>query len=209
MKTLSQIQKALNVPKAHHNKFGGYNYRNCEDILEALKPLLDEDDKFSLTDEIILVGDRFYIKATASFNAHSTSGFAREALTKKGMDESQITGTASSYARKYALNGLFCIDDAKDMDKRNKHKPEEEEGRPTFNNGKSPYDLGFKSAADFKRQYADKTDKLNKLEKFTPEIEAKIAEFQEIVSAYDPTYGESFRDLVERNKARVGYGAAA
>lgn len=143
MKTLTQIQKAIQVPKEHYNKFGGYHYRNCEDILEALKPMFDEDDKFTLTDELILVGDRFYIKATATFNGHSTCGYAREALTKKGMDESQITGTASSYARKYALNGLFCIDDAKDMDKQNKSKPEDEE-RINGNDGKKP--AGYTSA---------------------------------------------------------------
>jgi len=113
---LADIQQKLKAPKGRKNSFGGYNYRNCEDILDALKPLLQEDDLFYLTDEIVLIGDRFYIKATATFNDVSVSAFARESLLKKGMDEAQITGSASSYARKYALNGLFAIDDAEDID---------------------------------------------------------------------------------------------
>lgn len=119
MKKLAQIQKELKAPKSQKNSFGNYNYRNCEDILEALKPLMDEDDKFTLSDEIWMVGDRFYVKATATFNDTTVTAFAREALEKKGMDASQITGATSSYARKYALNGLFAIDDTKDSDTTN------------------------------------------------------------------------------------------
>lgn len=119
MKKLAQIQKELKAPKSQKNSFGNYNYRNCEDILEALKPLMDEDDKFTLSDEIWMVGDRFYVKATATFNDSAVTAFAREALEKKGMDASQITGATSSYARKYALNGLFAIDDTKDADTTN------------------------------------------------------------------------------------------
>lgn len=124
MKKLAQIQKELKSPKNQKNSFGGYNYRNCEDILEALKPLMDEDDKFTLSDEIWMVGDRFYVKATATFNDTSVTAYAREALEKKGMDASQITGATSSYARKYALNGLFAIDDTKDADSTNTHEKE-------------------------------------------------------------------------------------
>ena len=116
---VSAIQAELKAPKNQFNKFGGYKYRSCEDILEAVKPLLD-GLMLTVSDEIIMLGDRFYIKATATItdgsNSVSNSALAREALTKKGMDESQITGTASSYARKYALNGLFLIDDTKDAD---------------------------------------------------------------------------------------------
>lgn len=119
MEKLAKIQKELKAPKGQLNKFGGYNYRSCEDILEAVKPLLD-GAILTLQDEIMNIGNRFYVKATATFTdgtyTHSVTAMAREPETKKGMDESQITGMASSYARKYALNGLFCIDDTKDAD---------------------------------------------------------------------------------------------
>ncbi len=116
---LCEIQKNLVAPKEQFNSFGKYKYRSCEDILEAVKPLLG-DSIMTLSDEIVHVGDRFYVKATAVLvdgtSTHKVSAYAREPENRKGMDESQITGTASSYARKYALNGLFCIDDAKDGD---------------------------------------------------------------------------------------------
>jgi hypothetical protein len=111
---LLEIQKKLDVPKNQLNKFGGYKYRSCEDILEALKPLLDEP--VILADEIVQIGDRYYVKATAKYGEVEVTAYAREEETKKGMDASQITGSASSYARKYALNGLFAIDDTKDAD---------------------------------------------------------------------------------------------
>ena len=118
---LIEIQAELKAPKSQYNKFGGYNYRNCEDILEAVKPLCAKHEIVSLlSDEIVMIGDRFYIKATAKVtdgkDEIATTAYARESKDKKGMDESQITGSASSYARKYALNGLFCIDDTKDAD---------------------------------------------------------------------------------------------
>ena len=123
---LTKIQKTLKVPKVNFNSFGKYKYRSCEDILEAVKPLLPEDVSLTLSDESISVGDRYYIKATASFKEGDdeiiATGFARESEDKKGMDDSQITGTASSYARKYALNGLFLIDDTKDADTDDYHK---------------------------------------------------------------------------------------
>lgn len=119
---LNQIQANLKAPKNQMNKFGGYKYRSCEDILEAVKPLLKESGLILLIkDEIVNMGDRYYVKATCTLydeegHSLSTEALAREAQTKKGMDESQITGAASSYARKYALNGLFAIDDNKDAD---------------------------------------------------------------------------------------------
>ena len=122
MKELIEIQVSLKAAKRQRNDFGKYNYRSCEDILEALKPHLAEKNCFvTLNDEIVLVGDRYYIKATASiYNSEGlvvgTSAFAREPLDKKGIDQSQLTGSCSSYARKYALNGLFAIDDTKDAD---------------------------------------------------------------------------------------------
>jgi hypothetical protein len=122
---LSEIQQKLKAPKNQRNNFGNYNYRNCEDILEALKPLLG-DSTVIISDEIMQVGDRFYVRATALFleggkreNPVAVTAFARESLDKKGMDAAQITGAASSYARKYALNGLFLIDDTKDADNDN------------------------------------------------------------------------------------------
>ena len=123
MEKLAKIQKELKAPKDLRNNFGGYNYRSAESILEAVKPLLD-GAILTLEDDIVFIGgsedSRFYIKATATFQdgefIKKTTAYAREPLTKKGMDDSQITGTASSYARKYALNGLFCIDDNKDAD---------------------------------------------------------------------------------------------
>ena len=118
---LATIQHDLNAPKSQYNSFGKYNYRSCEDILSALKPLLKKYGMtIVLSDEIVGVGDRYYIKATATLSDGKTSlmnsAFAREDEVKKGMDGAQITGTASSYARKYALNGMFAIDDQKDPD---------------------------------------------------------------------------------------------
>ena len=123
---LLKIQQELKAPKGQYNSFGKYKYRSCEDILEALKPLL-KDTKTILTinDEMQYIGERYYIKATAilsdteSIETISNSAYAREEETKKGMDGSQITGASSSYARKYALNGLFGIDDTKDSDTTN------------------------------------------------------------------------------------------
>ncbi len=119
--SLQNIQSELNAPKGQRNNFGNYNYRSCEDILTALKPLLKtENCTLIINDEIVLVGDRFYVKATATLHQGdktvSASALAREPQTKKGMDDAQITGSTSSYARKYALNGLFAIDDTKDAD---------------------------------------------------------------------------------------------
>ena len=122
MKELQIIQSKLKAPKGNYNSFGKYKYRSAEDILEAVKPLLNEENcVLTLSDEIVQVGDRYYIKATCTLvnsdgQIVETSALAREEETKKGMDASQITGAASSYARKYALNGLFCIDDTKDAD---------------------------------------------------------------------------------------------
>ena len=118
---LINIQKELKVPKSQRNTFGNYNYRNCEDILEAVKPLLAKYEcVLTISDSIEAIGNRYYVKATAKItdgkDCIEVTGYAREAEIKKGMDDSQITGSTSSYARKYALNGLFAIDDTKDAD---------------------------------------------------------------------------------------------
>lgn len=130
-KKLADVQQALKAPKDQRNNFGNYNYRSCEGILEAVKPLLAKNGlALTLTDRIVQAGDRIYVEATATLTATDTSDFAetvsvsalaREEENKKGMDTSQITGAASSYARKYALNGLFCIDDNRDSDATNTH----------------------------------------------------------------------------------------
>lgn len=122
---LSRIQKELKAPKNQRNNFGGYNYRSCEDILEAVKPLLNSC-VLTLSDEVVMLDKRFYVKATARLALSKdefveNTAWAREPETKKGMDEAQITGATSSYARKYALNGLLAIDDTKDADTTNTH----------------------------------------------------------------------------------------
>lgn len=129
---LMNVQAELKAPKSQYNSFGKYKYRNCEDILEAVKPI---NKKYGalvlLSDEIVTIGERYYVKATATFvdvekgENISVTAFAREEETKKGMDGSQVTGASSSYARKYALNGLYDIDDTKDSDTTNTHGKEE------------------------------------------------------------------------------------
>lgn len=137
---LITIQNELKAPKNQNNKFGGYKYRSCEDILEALKPLLfTHKCHLIINDEVVEVGGRVYVKATATLHSceksdlvkWSASAYAREAESKKGMDEAQVTGSASSYARKYALNGLFAIDDTKDADTMdNSHQPKPQKTEP-------------------------------------------------------------------------------
>lgn len=129
---LMKVQSQLKAPKNQFNSFGKYNYRSCEDILEGLKPILAEVGAIVLLyDAIVQVGDRYYVQATAKFvdiesgDSVQTTAFAREDADKKGMDLAQVTGSVSSYARKYALNGLFCIDDAKDSDATNQHGKEQ------------------------------------------------------------------------------------
>ena len=125
MKELITIQSELKAPKSQFNKFGGYKYRKAEDILEAVKPLLNKQKcTLTITDDLVMVGNRIYVKATATIknekgDCETTTGWAREEESKKGMDGSQITGASSSYARKYALNGLFAIDDNADSDTTN------------------------------------------------------------------------------------------
>lgn len=131
---LSAVQLSLHAPKNQYNSFGKYSYRSCEDILEALKePLRTNRSAVTITDNVEAIGGRFYVRATATFHdtesgeSLSVTAFAREDETKKGMDGAQITGAASSYARKYALNGLFLIDDNKDADTRS---PESNQPQP-------------------------------------------------------------------------------
>jgi hypothetical protein len=146
VETLQAVQSELKAPKSQRNDFGKYNYRNCEDILEALKPILKKyDSAVVITDEIVQVGDRFYIKAIAKIMSSDgvieVSAFAREPLERKGMDASQISGATSSYARKYALNGLFLIDDSRDPD--------------ATNNGNGTHDVVAKLSKDQLGQIRD------------------------------------------------------
>ena len=127
MKELQVIQSRLKAPKDSYNAFGKYKYRSAESIIEAVKPLLSEQNcTLTITDAIVEVGQRIYVQATAILknakgDKEETTAFAREEDAKKGMDSSQVTGAASSYARKYALGGLFCIDDNRDSDATNTH----------------------------------------------------------------------------------------
>lgn len=130
-KKLIEVQSELKAPKSQYNNFGKYSYRSCEDILEALKPiLLKVGATIMISDEMIIIGERYYVKATVKFIDTETgemievSANAREEEQKKGMDSSQLTGSTSSYARKYALNGMFAIDDTKDSDATNTHGKE-------------------------------------------------------------------------------------
>lgn len=129
---LAEIQRTLNAPKNQYNSFGKYKYRSCEDILEGVKPLLN-GLFLSISDEVVLIGDRYYVKATATITdgdvSHTATALAREEESKKGMDSAQVTGATSSYARKYCLNGLFGIDDSKDADT-DEHKNQQQAAKP-------------------------------------------------------------------------------
>lgn len=142
---LAKIQSLIKAPKCQFNSFGKYKYRSCEDIVEAVKPVINQLGFYlTLSDEIVNIGNRFYIKATATISngteSYSSVAYAREEETKKGMDGSQVTGASSSYARKYALNGLFAIDDTKDSDSTNVGKDE-----PTLEELNILYNLIYKT----------------------------------------------------------------
>ena len=167
METLQKIQQELKAPKGQYNSFAKYNYRSCEDILEAVKPLLVKyEATLVLHDTIEQIGERYYIKATADFcdkdgKTVSASAFAREPEEKRGMDEPQITGTASSYARKYALNGLFLIDDTKDADTDEYAKTTKKSAPKSTAEDKADYKLSFQEVRE-KLTTIDTLDGLNK-----------------------------------------------
>ena len=149
---LIKIQSELKAPKNQKNTFGKYKYRSCEDILEAVKPLLSREGLLlTLTDTIEQIGNRFYVKAkvtlTDGTETVENTAYAREEETKKGMDGPQVTGTSSSYARKYALNGLFCIDDTKDADT-DEYKTETVERNKAQENMKRMEEQKYKTLAD-------------------------------------------------------------
>lgn len=173
--TLSHIQVELKAPKNLYNSFGRYKYRNAESILEAAKPLCAKHGcTLTVSDEVILIGNRYYIKATATVqdkdgNATSATALAREDETKKGMDGAQITGTASSYARKYALNGLFCIDDTKDPDTNEYHNQTTEDPQEVTASPEVTAQVVKDMATTALKGYAQRTGKDNK----TVQTEAK------------------------------------
>lgn len=174
---VGDIQHKLKAPKGQYNSFGKYNYRSCEDILEGVKPLLKEHNlALLIDDEIVQIGERYYVKATAKITDGreivSATAYAREPDTKKGMDESQITGATSSYARKYALNALLCIDDTKDADTMDNSKKPVQQTQETVYNWqtlKARATQGGISEDDLKH-YLKETLKVNESKDMTQEL---------------------------------------
>jgi hypothetical protein len=191
MKELIAIQSELKAPKNQWNSFGKYNYRSAEDILEAVKPLLKKHECYlTISDEMVVLGDRYYVKATATLTANdgnytSTTAYAREEENKKGMDASQITGATSSYARKYALNGLFCIDDTKDSDYTNTHG---QEVKPT------PSAVNPKETV--KKELKGAIDALNKCK--------DVASVDEVVKAYKTLWtNQDFKNATAKRRKEL------
>lgn len=202
MNILHTIQKELKAPKSNYNSFGKYKYRSCEDIVEGVKQVLPEGYALLLSDEIVLIGDRYYIKATAKLVGKDVNieayGYAREPETKKGMDESQITGTASSYARKYALNGLFAIDDTKDADT-DEHKKQEQKDEWQPNEQFKTF-LEMKNwALDFRKsiQDAKSIDELETLYKLDKNNVVKAG-------ALDDTFKKLVKDAIGKQIKQLG-----
>lgn len=170
--SLANVQQSLKATKDLFNKFGGYNYRSCESILESVKPLLAKEHlALTLTDEMVQVGGRIYVKSTAtvfptddSNSRISVDAYAREEEAKKGMDSSQVTGAASSYARKYALNGLFCIDDNKDSDATNTHGKDESPPKQDKPKQEQPKEAPKSETKTKQQLLADKVKSLVKTE---------------------------------------------
>lgn len=175
---LMNIQAELKAPKNQYNEFGKYHYRSCEDILEGLKPLLKKyKATLTISDEIVQIGNRYYVKSTATLidaenevnfldgqGVISVSAYAREDEQKKGMDLSQLTGSTSSYARKYALNGLFAIDDTKDSDATNKHGKEDEKNKSQLSDAqiKRLYAIAYSVGYDSEKVKEHVMKKFNK-----------------------------------------------
>ena len=201
--SLRKVQSELKAPKGQYNSFGKYSYRSCEDILEAVKPLLDKyEATVSITDDVVLVGDRVYVKATATFvdkdgKVIQSSAFAREPLARKGMDEAQVTGATSSYARKYALNGLFLIDDNKDAD--TDENRNESDARSKASGSDTP-----KSDAPKVQRPNYSEEQLEKMKKWTDGTftEEELAEFRKRCCGAD--YADAIEDIngeYEKRKA--------
>ncbi len=214
---LKLIQSELKAPKGQYNNFGKYKYRSCEDILEAVKPLLAKHNATrTLSDELVMVGNRYYIKATATLstaegNNVSTTAYAREDESKKGMDGSQVTGTASSYARKYALNGLFCIDDTKDSDTEENHNERQARAQRTEINNPTVADIEA-LAADAAQQVAAPeriTDavlgQIQYMARAKSIMPSELCKFYKVksLSELTPAQGENCLKRLEATKARA------
>nr|DAR29689.1 MAG TPA: ERF superfamily protein [Caudoviricetes sp.] len=197
-KKLIAIQSKLNAPKNQRNKFGNYNYRSAEDILEAVKPLLLENEvALVVYDEIVQFGDRFYVKATAELsdgeNKIAVSAFAREEDEKKGMDAAQLTGATSSYARKYAMNGLFAIDDNKDADATNTHGRDNQSKQAQ---GLKPRNF-TKAEADAAKQYAIELDPTHTTRAYECTLqELGVSSLEELPYSEKPKYLKLLRENV-------------
>lgn len=205
---LHEIQQKLKAPKSQFNAFGKYHYRNCEDILEALKPLLGTSE-LVLTDKIVQIGDRYYVEATAMFQEENKPGkvvavtaYARESDDKKGMDAAQITGAASSYARKYALNGLFLIDDTKDADSDEKSQgtpataPESPKTAPRATKSADPHIKTKQRIVELIKELGHEFDKTT-----FPDLIAKLTGLELVEEAY-PEIVERLRDLAEAEHSK-------
>ncbi|MFQ4747639.1 recombinase [Clostridioides difficile] len=183
---LVNIQSTLKAPKSQFNSFGKYNYRSCEDILEGLKPILKEEKALVILDDnIVQIGNRFYVEATATLidaetgEKVSTKALAREDETKKDMDLAQVTGSVSSYARKYALNGLFCIDDTKDSDATNKHGNEQKKKEVNESELNILYSLGESIEKDKNRVDSEVYKKFGKLA-----VDLTKQEYEKVLNGY-------------------------
>ncbi|MGX4307346.1 ERF family protein [Clostridioides difficile] len=183
---LVNIQSTLKAPKSQFNSFGKYNYRSCEDILEGLKPILKEEKALViLDDKVVQIGTRFYVEATATLidaetgEKVSAKALAREDETKKGMDLAQVTGSVSSYARKYALNGLFCIDDTKDSDATNKHGNEQKKKEVNESELNILYSLGESIEKDKNRVDSEVYKKFGKLA-----VDLTKQEYEKVLNGY-------------------------
>lgn len=183
---LVNIQSTLKAPKSQFNSFGKYNYRSCEDILEGLKPILKEEKALVILDDnIVQIGNRFYVEATATLidaetgEKISVKALAREDETKKGMDLAQVTGSVSSYARKYALNGLFCIDDTKDSDATNKHGNEQKKKEVNESELNTLYSLGESIEKDKNRVDSEVYKKFGKLA-----VDLTKQEYEKVLNGY-------------------------
>lgn len=205
---LMAVQRDLKAPKSNRNSFGKYNYRSAEDILEAVKPLLNDNGLvLLLNDSIEQVGDRYYVKATAKLidvatgDSIENAAFAREPVDKKGADQSQVTGASSSYARKYAMNGLFAIDDTKDADT-DEYRQETSSraaggrsgsGAGTYSrNGGNGAQTGTQAA----REANDEYDKRNLLHRITEEMKRTSASSAEVSAITQAKYGKSGAKLM-------------
>ena len=212
VKLVAEVQHNLKAPKNQKNSFGNYNYRSCEDIMEAVKPLLSPRGLIIfISDEVSLVGDRYYIKATATItdgeNSLSNTAFARESLDKKGMDSSQVTGATSSYARKYALNGLLCIDDNKDADTNEHHNEVVKRGathgesvkvETKTETQKTKAEVEKEIPADLFKKYDQVKTKLNGLVAIDDKQKEWATDFIKTIRVYDSTKADDLKKILDQ-----------